>query len=325
MLRTPFTDLVGCQVPIQSAPMGTIVTPDLVREVTAAGAMAMTSMPMAPATVVADLLDTMADVAQGPVGFNVIIPFLDVDVVEAAATRCRYVDFYHGEVDRSLVARVHDAGALAGWQVGAVDEARAAADAGCDLIVVRGTEGGGRMYGTRSLWPLLAEVLDAVDIPVLAAGGIADGRGLAAVLAAGGAGARMGTRFVATVESDAHPTYKDAVLKADAAGTALTDEFRAGWPDERSASRVVRSALERSASLENSVPIGKAHMGPMTIDLPRFSVVPPTATTEGDIGAMALYAGESAALVDAIEPAADVVTRIARQAEELLRSAAPTK
>jgi nitronate monooxygenase len=324
MLRTPFTDLVGCRVPIQSAPMGTIVTPDLVREVTEAGAMAMTSMPMAPAAVVAEMLDAMTTVAQGPVGFNVVIPFLDVDVVDTAAARCRYVDFYHGEVDGSLVARVHDAGALAGWQVGAVDEARAAAEAGCDLIVVRGTEGGGRMYGTRSLLPLLAEVLDAVNVPALAAGGIGNGRGLAAVLAAGGAGARMGTRFVATAESDAHPTYKDAVLKADAAGTALTDEFRAGWPDQRSASRVVRSALERSASLDDSAPIGKAHMGPMTIDLPRFTVVPPTASTEGDIGAMAMYAGESVALVDAIEPAAEVVSRTARQAEELLRSAAPS-
>src|SRR6266508_2234174 len=260
MLRTPFTDLVGCQVPIQSAPMGTIVTPDLVREVTAAGAMAMTSMPMAPATVVADLLDTMAEVAQGPVGFNVIIPFLDVDVVEAAATRCRYVDFYHGEVDRSLVARVHDAGALAGWQVGAVDEARAAADAGCDLIVVRGTEGGGRMYGTRSLWPLLAEVLDAVDVPVLAAGGIADGRGLAAALAAGAAGVRMGTRFVATVESGAHPAYKDAIVRADAAATVVTDAFRVGWPDPVTSARVLRSALERNAALDDDVTVGRARV-----------------------------------------------------------------
>ena len=323
MLRTRFTELVGCEVPIQLAPMGGIVTPELLGAVTSAGAMGMTGMPMAPAPAVAEALDALAAVAEGPFGFNVIMPFLDVAVVEVAATRCRYVDFYHGPVDASLVERVHDADALAGWQVGAVDDARAATDAGCDLLVVRGTEGGGRMYGTRSLWPLLAEVLDAVDVPVLASGGIADGRGLAAALAAGAAGVRMGTRFVATPESGAHPAYKEGVVLADAAGTVLTDAFRNGWPDERSASRVLRSALEHGETLDDDGrPVGQAHVGPMTIDVPRFGVIPPTATTDGDIGAMAMYAGESTALIDAIEPAAEIVTRTAHQAEALLRKAA---
>ncbi|HEY3140969.1 MAG TPA: nitronate monooxygenase [Acidimicrobiales bacterium] len=227
-------------------------------------------------------------------------------------------------MDASLVKRVHDAGALAGWQVGAVDDARAAADAGCDLLVIRGTEGGGRMYGTRSLWPLLAEVLDAVSVPVLASGGIADGRGLAAALAAGAAGVRMGTRFVASLESGAHPAYKEAVVAADAAGTVLTDAFRTGWPDKWSASRVLRVALDHSETLaDDGRPVGQAHVGPLTIDVPRFGVIPPTATTDGDIGAMAMYAGESTALIHAIEPAAEIVTRIADQAETLLRAAAP--
>jgi nitronate monooxygenase len=323
VLRTAFTDLVGCEVPIQLSPMGGVGTPDLVRAVTAAGAMGMTGMPMAPASMVAEALDDLAD-ADGPYGFNVVMPFLDVAVVEAAAARCRYVDFYHGAVDASLVARVHDAGALAGWQVGSVDDARAAADAGCDLLVVRGTEGGGRMYGDRSLWSLLPEVLDAVSTPVLAAGGIADGRGLAAALAAGAAGVRMGTRFVATVESGAHPDYKQAVVQADSTGTVLTDDFRTGWPDERSSSRVLRIALDHSNELDNDDPVGQAHMGPLTIDVPRFGVIPPTTTTDGDIVAMAMYAGESAALVDAVEPAAEIVARTARQAEDLLRRAAPT-
>jgi NAD(P)H-dependent flavin oxidoreductase YrpB (nitropropane dioxygenase family) len=301
--------------------MGGIVTPELVRATTEAGAMAMTAMPMAPASAVADMLDGLAAIAKGPVGFNVLMPFLDIEVVEAAAARCRCVDFYHGGVDASLVDRVHDAGALAGWQVGAVEQARVALDAGCDLVVVRGTEGGGRMYGTRSLWPLLSEVLDAVDIPVLAAGGIADGRGLAAALAAGAAGVRMGTRFVATVESGAHPAYKDALVRADAAATVLTDAFRVGWPDPVTSARVLRSALARNAALDDGVTVGRARVGPMTVDIPRFGFVPPIVTSEGDVGAMAMYAGESAALIDAIEPAGEIVTRTARQAEDLLRRA----
>ena len=81
------------------------------------------------------------------------------------------VDFYHGAPDSGLVDLVHKHGALAGWQVGSLDDARAAEAAGCDLLVVRGVEGGGRMHGSESLWPLLSEVVESVTVPVLAAGG----------------------------------------------------------------------------------------------------------------------------------------------------------
>jgi nitronate monooxygenase len=321
-MRTAFTDLVGCEVPIQLAPMGAICTPELVTAVVGAGAMGMTSMPGAPAPAVAAMLDALGEQVAGPFGFNVLIPFLDADVVDVAAARCRYVDFYHGHVDASLVARVHDGGALAGWQVGSVDQARAAVDAGCDLIVARGTEGGGRMHGDRSLWPLLSEVLDAVDVPVVASGGIANGRGLAAAIAAGAAACRMGTRFVVTTESGAPPTYKDAIVRADGDGTVLTDAFRTGWPDAVADSRVLRSAFERNASLPDGATVATVRIGPTTLDVPRFGFVPPAADAEGDIEAMPMYAGESAGLVDAIEPAAEIVTRTVSQADDLLRTAA---
>ncbi|MGH9034051.1 MAG: NAD(P)H-dependent flavin oxidoreductase [Acidimicrobiia bacterium] len=321
VLQTAFTELVGCEVPVQLAPMGSICTPALMAAVNDAGGMAMTGMPMAPAAVVAEALDGLGEQVTGPFGFNVLIPFVDVEVVDAAAARCRVVDFYHGAVDKSLVDRVHAAGALAGWQLGSVDDARAAADAGCDLLVVRGTEGGGRMHGAESLWPLLMAVLDAVEVPVVAAGGIADGRGLAAALAAGAAGIRMGTRFVATPESGAHPAYKQAIARET--GTVLTDEFRVEWPDAIVTSRVLRSAVEHAAELPDDAVVARVTMGPITIDVPRFGVVPPTTTAEGDIAAMALYAGESAALIDAVEPAGEIVARIVHQAEDRLRSAIP--
>jgi nitronate monooxygenase len=322
-VRTAFTDLVGCSVPIQLAPMGGICTPELVTAVTRAGAMGMTAFPGAPAEVVADALDTLAGEVGGPFGFNVLVPFLDVEAVDAAAARCGYVDFYHGAVDASLVDRVHAADALVGWQVGAVDEAVAAAGAGCDLLVVRGTEGGGRMYGSRSLWPLLAEVLDVVDVPVLASGGLASGRGLAAAVAAGAAGVRMGTRFVASTESGAHPAYKDAIVRAGEGATTLTDGFREGWPDEVTTSRVLQAAVDRSAAHDDGATVGQVRVGPATLDVPRFGFVPPLASAEGDVEAMAMYAGESAGLIDAVEPAAEIIRRTVRQAEDLLRAAAP--
>jgi NAD(P)H-dependent flavin oxidoreductase YrpB (nitropropane dioxygenase family) len=86
MMQTAFTDLVGCEIPIQLAPMGGICTPELIGAVTAAGGMGMLGMPMAPASAVADALDALSAV-EGPVGFNVVMPFLDVEVVEVAAAR----------------------------------------------------------------------------------------------------------------------------------------------------------------------------------------------------------------------------------------------
>jgi nitronate monooxygenase len=321
-MHTRFTELVGCEVPIQLAPMGTICTSELIAEVTKAGAMGMTGMPMAPAGAVAEMLDGVSRVSNGPFGFNVLMPFLDVEVVDAAAARCRLVDFYHDDAEPKLIERVHGHGALAGWQVGSVDDAVAAADAGCDLVIVRGTEGGGRMHGNRSLWPLLVEILDAVDVPVVAAGGIAEGRGVAAALAAGAAAVRMGTRFIATPESGAHQAYKDAIVAASAGDTVLTDAYRVMWPSEQANARVLRSAVERARALPENAPVGRMTMGPMTVDIPRFGVPPPTTTADGEVTAMALYAGESVASIDAIEPAADLVRRIAADAEFHLRAPA---
>jgi NAD(P)H-dependent flavin oxidoreductase YrpB (nitropropane dioxygenase family) len=121
-MRTAFTDLVGCEVPIQLAPMAAICTPELVGAVVGARAMGMISMPGAPAPPVAETLDGLGARTSGPLGFNLLIPFLDdAHVVDVAAARCRYVDFYHGRVDPSLVERVHDGGALAGESAGLVD------------------------------------------------------------------------------------------------------------------------------------------------------------------------------------------------------------
>jgi NAD(P)H-dependent flavin oxidoreductase YrpB (nitropropane dioxygenase family) len=319
MPRTRFTELVGCDVPVQLAPMGAICTPELVAAVTSAGAMGMASLPGAPAPAVVAWLEAIAAVTSGPFGFNVLIPFLDREVVDAAASRCRLVDFYHGAIDASLVAQVHEAGALAGWQVGSLDDARAAVDAGCDVVVVRGVEGGGRMHGSRHLWPLLGEVLDAVDVPVIAAGGIATGRGVAAALAAGAGAVRVGTRFVATVESGAHDRYKEAIVDANGADSVLTDVFDVLWPDAVKSSRVLRRSID--AARDAPEVVATMQIGGQDVELPRYAVAPPTAMARGHVEALPMYAGESCGAVTSIEPAADVVRALADGADALLRMA----
>jgi nitronate monooxygenase len=321
-LATSFTELVGCTVPVQSAPMGAISSPDLVAAVTAAGGMGMTALHLAPPDVVASYLDDLVGGVEGPVGMNFLLPVMEKDSIGAAAERVRVVDFYHGRPAAELVATVHEAGALAGWQVVSTEEARLAVDAGCDMLIVRGIEGGGRMHGRRGLWPLLAEVLDAVDVPVLAAGGIAGGRLLAAALAAGAAGVRIGTRALATAESGAHPTYKQAVVDAPAEASVLTDAFAVDWPDDVRTSRALESSLA-AARAAGEGPVGEVQMGPERVAVPPFHVAPPAADASGNVAAMPLYAGESVGAIDAIEGAGDIVRRMAAEAEDLLRACQP--
>jgi nitronate monooxygenase len=312
-LATSFTELVGCTLPIQQAGMGGASTPELAAAVSNAGGLGM--LTASAADVQADVTAALAATAGRPIGINFLMPFFDRAVLEAVAPRVRLVDWFWGQPDPVLVGIAHDAGALAGWQVGTRDEAVAAADAGCDLIIAQGIEAGGHVRSTIGLLPLLDVVLGAVEVPVIAAGGIGTGRTLAAVLAAGAAAARIGTRFVATQESGAHPRYKEALVLAQAGDTVLTEAFGIWWPG--APHRVLRSAVQAAEALDDDqagVVTGAAE----PVEIPRFAVVPPTRATRGHIDAMALYAGQSVGAVTAIPPAADVVREIVADAEQLL-------
>ncbi len=208
VLSTAFTELVGCQVPIQLAGMPQVSVPRLAAAVADAGGLGM----ITPTDHTVEVLEQLASETAGKFGVNFLIPFLDMEAVEAASSRARVVDFHFGDPDAGLIDRVHQGGALAGWQVGSADEARAAVDAGCDFVIAQGIEAGGHVRGGLPLLLLLDKVLDLVDQPVVAAGGIATARGMAAVLAAGASAVRVGTRFVASTESGAHPRYVELLL-----------------------------------------------------------------------------------------------------------------
>jgi len=223
----------------------------------------------------------------------------------------------YADPDAALIARVHEGGALAAWQVGSLTEARAATEAGCDFIVAQGTEAGGHVRGQLSLLPLLDAVLDGVDVPVVAAGGIGTARTMAAVVAAGASGVRVGTRFVATHESNGHPAYVDALVRASAGDTVLTTAFSGMWPD--APHRVLSSCVAAAQAVKDDI-VGEMPMGDMRMPVPKFSVPSPSRGTTGTIEAMALYAGESVGAVTAVVSAAEVVREMAEGAERLLRA-----
>jgi NAD(P)H-dependent flavin oxidoreductase YrpB (nitropropane dioxygenase family) len=210
------------------------------------------------------------------------------DQIAEAASVSRIVDFSFGEPRADLVEVVHGEGALAGWQVGSAAEASAAEVCGCDYVVAQGIEAGGHVRGTEPLEQVLAAVRAAVDIPVLAAGGVSSAERFAAVMQFGADGVRVGTRFVVCPESRAHPRYIQAILEADGDdATELTEWFSEGW--ENAPHRVLTSALDAARRS------GWRNFNPPHRDLER------------DPGDMAMYAGTGVSDITSIEPAADVV------------------
>jgi NAD(P)H-dependent flavin oxidoreductase YrpB (nitropropane dioxygenase family) len=231
--------------------------------------------------------------AGGPCGINFIPPFQPtIDDIREAAGRCRVAEFFYDEPDAARVDAVHAAGALAAWQVGSAAEAAAADEAGCDFVIAQGVEAGGHVRAKQPLDEVLRETLEAVKLPVLAAGGIATAERVAEVIAAGADGVRVGTRFVTCPESGAHPEYVAALLGADGSDTELTEWFEQGW--EHAPHRVLRAAREAAEQSGFRIPI------PTAKGLDR-----PAADT-------AMYAGTGVGEVSERQPAADVVADLVR-------------
>ena len=321
-LHTAFTDLVGCELPIQQAAFGSLST-ELVAAVSGAGGLGMIGAPTASASALSAAFDQVLAKTAAPVGVNFVAPFFDLsrdaDALDVAIERAALVEFFYGDPDEDLINRIHTGGSLASWQVGSVNDAVAAARSGCDLVVVQGHEAGGHLAGTHALLPMLCEVLDLVDIPVLAAGGITTSRALAAVLAAGAAGARIGTALVVSEEADFHPDYKHAVVNACSADAVYSNVFDAFWPN--APHRVLRSAIDVVQSLDTPT-VGAMELGGHRFEVPRAAGAAPVAGATGRIDAMALFAGQGVGSVSQLRPAATIVRELAVGAGELLRAAA---
>jgi NAD(P)H-dependent flavin oxidoreductase YrpB (nitropropane dioxygenase family) len=174
--------------------------------------------------------------------------------------------------------------------------------------------------------PLIPAVVDAVSpVPVVAAGGIADGRGLAAVLALGAAGAWIGTRFLASQEATIHPRYRELVLKASETDTIFVEElFDIGWPN--APHRVLRSKTVEAWEAAGCPPSGKRPGEGEVIatsraggPIVRYRSYTASADTEGDIDAMPLWAGQGVGLVSKLQSAGDIVREIADEANVILR------
>jgi nitronate monooxygenase len=309
-MRNPVCELLRCEVPIQLAPMGSVsASPALPLAVAMAGGHGMYPALRLPPAALEPVLDALGE-STSAFGVNFIVPVMDRGSLELAVERAPYVDFFLADPDQALVELAHSGGAVCGWQVESDREAQAAEAAGCDVVIAKAWESGGRKrIEGPALLPLVDAVLEAVSVPVIAAGGIASSRGVAAALAAGADGVRVGTRFIASAESDAHPAWIQAVIDAAAQDAVVSTLFNVGLP-EPGPHRVLRSSIEAADALADEN-VGVLRLAGAEIPVPRFGAQAPTRDSTGVVEAMPFYAGQSAGAVRAIQPASEILADLA--------------
>ena len=321
---TAFCRLAGIDLPIVQAPVGGITTPALAAAVSEAGGLGMLSITWRDPDDLRALLRETRARTEKPFAVNLVLEWDPAERLAIALEEgVRVISFFWGD-PAPWVDRIHAAGGIVLHTVASAAEARRAADAGVDALVAQGWEAGGHVWGEVSTLALVPRVVDAVaPLPVVAAGGITDGRGLAAVLALGAGAAWMGTRFLLAEEAATHPVYQQAVIAADETATAYSALFDVGWPD--APLRALRNSTWEAWHAAGEPDVG-ARPGEGEIvatgedgrDIARYCNDCPVIGASGDIAAMALYAGQGVGLAQRIQPAGEIVREVAEEAARVL-------
>lgn len=314
-MRTRACDVLGIEHPIVLGGMASATSPELVAAVSGAGGLGTQGATGQSAAQVAELAAAIRARTDRPFGLNLLLFRTDEASVEGVlAAKPAVLSTAWSWPDqnlRPLFDRARAAGARITHMVSTVHEARRAVDAGADVIIAQGTEGGGHV-GVMGTMVLVRQVVRAVaPVPVLAAGGIADGAGLAAALMLGAEGVLIGTRFLATDEAPLPGAWKEAICKSDGHDTLLTELpdviNQQVWP--AAYARVLRTPfIQEWLGREAEV---RLHRTELARRLQR-------ARQEGDVANSSMLIGQDAGLIDTIEPAGDIVRRIVAEAEDIL-------
>jgi len=321
VIRTPVCALLGVRHPIVLGGMAGATSAPLVAAVSQAGGLGTLGIGSTPADRIPTLVEAIREATAQPFGLNLLLFNASDAAIDATlAARPPVLSAAWARADQDLAAlfdRAHTAGCVVTYMAGTVPEARRARDAGADVIVAQGTEGGGHV-GWMATMAVLPMVVDAVGpTPVMAAGGIADGRGLAAALALGAQGILMGTRFLATRESPIHPNFKQAILDSDGHDTLLTeipDVARGSvWPGAMARCR--RNAfIERWAGREWELRMRRTEALAALQE----------ASAAGDVDNASLLIGQDAGLIHDIPSVAELVECVVSTAEALLTTSLPS-
>jgi len=315
-LTTRLTERLGIEAPIVQAPIGSATTPELAAAVSQAGGLGMLALTWRGAETVRTLVRETMEQTDAPFGVNIVVDPDAKSIPTETHVECcleegvEIFSFSFGEA--AAVERIHDHGGAVIQTVGSAGEARAAVDAGVDVVVAQGWEAGGHVQSEVATMALVPRVVDAVpETPVIAAGGIADGRGIAAVLALGADGAWLGTRFLATPEARTHQQYQQRILDADEEGTLYSTVFDEGWPGtpHRVLENDVTTEWDAAGRPDSDRPGAGEEIarGPDGSPVHRYEDSLAVPGMEGEIEKLPLYAGQSAGATDEIRPAGDLL------------------
>ncbi len=309
VMRTRITELLGIEYPIIQGGMAWVADANLAAAVSKAGGLGLIGAASAPAEWVREQIREVKRQTDKPFGVNIMLmsPYADEVAQAAAEEGVRVVTTGAGNPEKYM-QMWKEAGILVIPVVASVAMAKRMERCGADAVVAEGTEAGGHI-GENTTMTLVPQVTDAVNIPVIAAGGIADGRGMAAAFMLGAEGVQMGTRFVATAEAPVHENYKNALVKAKDIDSKVTGRST-GHPVRILRNKMVRQYLQmekEGASLEE--------LELLTLGGLRKAVV------EGDMENGSIMAGQIAGMIGDILPCSQVIEQIVRDGEKLMKGA----
>jgi NAD(P)H-dependent flavin oxidoreductase YrpB (nitropropane dioxygenase family) len=319
VIRTPFTELIGIEHPVVCAGMGGGLTGgELVGHVSEAGGLGVIGASFVPPEEVARMIARAREITTKPIGINLLLHAAEDRLDDALSAEPAVLSTAWSRDDQDLgaiFAKAHERGITVMHMVPRVEDAVIAAEAGANVIVAQGNEGGGHI-GEIATTVIVRQVVKAVaPIPVLAAGGFVDGAGLAAALALGADGILLGTRFLATEEAPVEAAYKRAIVASKGDDTIVTTipdtlsgrDWPGAWVRVRR-TRFIEAWLGREPELRRRRDAVWAML---------------EAAEESDPDHALIWIGQSAGLVDTILPAGEVVRQIAAEAEDILRSRLP--
>jgi NAD(P)H-dependent flavin oxidoreductase YrpB (nitropropane dioxygenase family) len=310
-MRTTLCDMLGIEVPIIQAPMGGAAGPQLAGAVSNAGGLGTLPLSWQDSSELREAVRETKSLTDKPFAVNLILEFPQEERLETCLhERVPVISFFWG-VDAQLVTRAKAGGAIVMQTVGSVEEAQTAVRCGVDIIVAQGWEAGGHVRGSVTTMALIPAVVD--------------GRGLAAALALGAAGAWIGTRFLMSPEATIHQHYRERLIQASASDTVyLKDLFDIGWAD--APHRVLRNKTVDNWEAAGRPETGKRpgegdiiatskSIGPLV----RYGCETLPKDAEGDLDAISLWAGQGVGLVKKLQPAADIVREIHDEASMILK------
>ncbi len=314
MLRTPLCDLLGINVPIIQAGMSVLSSAELVAAVSNAGGLGSLGAWRRPPDNLSEQLSQIREMTDKPFAVNYVVPEINDDSLNITLQAKPAVISFALDDPGENVNRAHDAGSLVVHQVTTVAQAYQAAERDVDVIIAQGGESGG-FGGSVSTLPLVPQVVDAVDpVPVVAAGGIADGRSLAAVLMLGAAGANIGTRFLASLESPISDDWKNMIIRAKSEDAIKFEALNSisPMPGTKGYGTVVRALrtefidtwLNRQEEASNQA----EQLGGQLM----------SASQEGRLHELMPVAGESSGLIEDVLPAAEIIEDMIKKAEQVL-------